>query len=130
MKRKHAAIAALAFALTAGSAMTSFAGFVKTLQGVKYQWGPNNYCTGNWVRYQDHWYYFGDDQLLRTGWIQRDNTWYFAADTGELQAGIMKINGNTYNFTQNGTTTEGPYVYTEWNSDGTIRRGTKFGPRY
>ncbi len=151
MRRKHFAIAALALALSAGSALTSFAGFVKTPQGVKYQWGPNNYCTGNWVRYQDHWYYFGDDQLLRTGWIQRDNTWYFAADTGELQAGIMKINGNvyyfdsgscklhegyltydgvTYNFTDSGTTTEGPYVYTEWNSDGSIRRGTKFGPRY
>lgn len=151
MKKKYAALTMLTLALSAGSALTSFAGFVKSPQGVKYQWGPNDYCTGNWVRYQDHWYYFGDDQLMRTGWIQRDNTWYFAADTGELQAGIMKINGNVYyfdtnnckmvtgnmaydnvvhTFTENGTTDGGPYVYTEWNSDGSIRRGTKFGPRY
>lgn len=87
---------------------------------------------------------------MRTGWIQRDGTWYYAADTGELQGGIMKINGNVYyfdnnsckmqtgvrnyngvnhEFTENGTTDGGPYVYTEWNSNGTIRRGTKFGVR-
>ena len=37
--RKHFAIAALALALTAGSAMTSLAaGFVSTSQGMKYQW--------------------------------------------------------------------------------------------
>lgn len=82
---------------------------------------------------------------------KRDNgTWYYAADTGELQGGIMKINGNVYyfdtstckmvtgnysynggthEFTENGTTDGGPYVYNEWNSNGTIKRGTKFGVR-
>ena len=93
---------------------------------------------------------FGDDQLMRTGWIQKDGTWYYAADTGELQGGIMKINGNVYyfdtstckmvtgnysynggthEFTENGTTDGGPYVYNEWNSNGIIKRGTKFGVR-
>ena len=87
---------------------------------------------------------------MRTGWIQKDGTWYYAADTGELQGGIMKINGNVYyfdtstckmvmgnysynggthEFTENGTTDGGPYVYNEWNSNGTIKRGTKFGVR-
>ena len=149
--RKHFAIAALALALTAGSAMTSLAaGFVSTSQGMKYQWGDGTYCTNNWVRYRDHWFYFGNDQLMRTGWIQKDGTWYFAADSGELQGGLLKINGNVYymdsnslklqtgdrvvrdevhTFTENGTTDGGPYVYTEWNSNGTIRRGTKFGIR-
>ena len=81
---------------------------------------------------------------------KEDGTWYYAADTGELQGGIMKINGNVYyfdsnscklqtgertfngqthTFTENGTTDGGPYVYTEWNSNGTLRRGTKFGVR-
>ena len=149
--RKHFAIAALALALTAGSAMTSLAaGFVSTSQGMKYQWGDGSYCTNNWVQYRNHWFYFGNDQLMRTGWIQRDGSWYFAADSGELQGGLLKINGNVYymdsnscklqtgdriigdemhTFTENGTTDGGPYVYTEWNSDGTIRRGTKFGVR-
>lgn len=151
MRRKHFAIAALALALSAGSALTSFAGFVKTPQGVKYQWGPNNYCTGNWGALSGSLVLLRGRPALKDRLVQRDNTWYFAADTGELQAGIMKINGNvyyfdsgscklhegyltydgaTYNFTDSGTTTEGPYVYTEWNSDGSIRRGTKFGPRY
>ena len=147
--RKHFAIAALALALTAGSAMTSLAaGFVSTSQGMKYQWGDGSYCTNNWVQYRNHWFYFGNDQLMRTGWIQRDGSWYFAADSGELQGGLLKINGNVYymdsnslklqtgdrvvqdevhTFTENGTTDGGPYVYTEWNSNGTIRRGTKFG---
>ena len=149
--RKHFAIAALALALTAGSAMTSLAaGFVSTSQGMKYQWGDGSYCTNNWVQYRNHWFYFGNDQLMRTGWIQRDGSWYFAADSGELQGGLLKINGNVYymdsnslklqtgdrvvqdevhTFTENGTTDGGPYVYTEWSSNGTIRRGTKFGIR-
>ena len=104
----------------------------------------------NWVQYKNHWFHFGDDQLMRTGWIQKDGTWYYAADTGELQGGIMKINGNVYyfdtstckmvtgnysynggthEFTENGTTDGGPYVYNEWNSNGIIKRGTKFGVR-
>ncbi|MDO4437948.1 MAG: hypothetical protein Q4B86_00650 [Eubacteriales bacterium] len=129
------------------SAISSFAGtFVHTPQGVKYDWGNGNYCVNNWVRTNDHWYYFGNDELMRTGWIQRDNTWYFASDTGELNAGAMEINGNlyyfdkndcslvtgpveymfnTYTFTDNGIIGDDPYVYTEWNSDGTIKRGKK-----
>ena len=97
--KKRFAITVLALALTAGSAMTSFAaGFTGTGKGVKYQWGDGAYCTNNWVQYKNHWFYFGDDQLMRTGWIQKDGTWYYAADTGELQGGIMKINGNVYYF--------------------------------
>ncbi len=151
MKLKHLAAVSLALALTAGSAFPAFAaGFTHTPQGWKYQWGNGDYCTNNWVQYKNHWFYFGDDQIMRTGWIQRDGTWYFAADTGELQGGLIKVNGNayymntstckmytgsaeyngkSYNFTENGTTNGTPYIYQEWNSDGTIRRGTKFGVR-
>lgn len=149
MKLKRFATISLSLALTAGSAFTSLAaGFVSTSQGTKYQWGDGSYCTNNWVLYKNHWFYFGNDQILRTGWIQRDNTWYYAADTGELQGGIMKINGNvyyfdnnsckmvtgdrsyngeTYTFTENGTTPDSPYVYTEWDSYGHVTRGTKTG---
>ncbi len=43
--KKRFAITALALALTAGSAMTSFAaGFTGTGKGVKYQWGDGSYC--------------------------------------------------------------------------------------
>lgn len=151
MRRKYLAAATLSLALAAGSAMTSLAaGFVSTPHGMKYQWGSGDYCTNNWVNYQNNWFFFGNDQLMRTGWIQRDNTWYFAADSGELQGGIMKINGNVYyfdgntlklktgnmnyhgenhEFTENGTKDGGPYVYTEWNSSGTLKRGTKFAVR-
>ena len=102
MKKKYLAVAALSMALAAGSAMTSFAaGFVHTSQGTKYQWGSGDYCTNNWVNYKNHWFFFGEDQIMRTGWIQRDGTWYYAADTGELQGGIMKINGNVYYFDNN-----------------------------
>ena len=134
--RKHFAIAALAFALTVGSAITSFAsGFTYTSNGWRFQWDDNgNYCVDNWI--------------LDTGGIYKVGNWYFAADTGELQTGFLKINGNvyymdanscalftgekeyngvTYTFTENGTIDGQPYIYTEWNSDGTLRRGTKFG---
>lgn len=151
MRKKYVLIAAMSMVLAVGSAMTSFAeGFVSTPDGLKYQWGSGDYCTNNWVSYKNHWFYFGSDQLMRTGWIQRDNTWYFASDTGELQAGLLRINGNAYymdsnslklttgnrniygsyhNFTENGTTDGGPYIYTEWNSNGSIKRGSKFGIR-
>ncbi len=151
MKLKRLATISLALALTAGSTFPSLAaGWTSTQQGWKYQWGSGDYCTSNWVQYKNHWFYFGDDQILRTGWIQLNDTWYFAADTGELQGGLLKINGNayymdtssckmvtgdynyngsTYHFTENGTTNGAPYIYQEWNSDGTIRRGTKFGVR-
>ena len=132
--------------LAAGAASTALAGFVTTPQGVKYQWGDGSYCVNNWVHYKDHWFYFGDDQIMRTGWIQRDNTWYYAADTGELQAGIMKINGNVYyfdkqsckmvtgdhwydfrgyHFTENGVTGDRPYVNDSWDSYGHLIKGTK-----
>jgi len=149
MKKKYLMVTALSMAITIGSAMSALAaGFESTPQGMKYRWGSGDYCTNNWVNYKSHWFFFGRDQLMRTGWIQRDNTWYYASDTGELQGGIMKINGNVYYFntstlkmmtgpinynnethyfTENGTTDKGPYVYTEWNSNGTIKRGTKFG---
>lgn len=149
-KRKYLAGAMFAMALIGANATTSFAaGWTHTSGGWKYQWGDGSYCHDNWVRYKDHWFYFGGDQLMRSGWIQRDNTWYFAADSGELQGGIMKINGNvyyfdnnsckmrtgdstyngtTYCFTENGTEGGGPYVYTEWSSEGNIIRGKKFGP--
>ena len=47
----------------------------------------------------------------------------------KLQTGDRTVNGETHTYTENGTTDGGPYVYTEWNSNGTIRRGTKFGIR-
>lgn len=152
MKSKRLAMAAMVLAFTAGSAFTSMAataGFRSTSQGTKYQWGSGDYCVNNWVQYRDHWFYFGSDGVMRTGWIQRDGTWYFAAETGELQAGLLKINGNvyymnnkcklvqgdlyvnhqTYHFTDYGTNNGQPYVYQEWNSNGTIKRGYDFSVR-
>ena len=134
MKKKYLAVAVLSMALAAGSAMTSFAaGFVHTSQGTKYQWGSGDYCTNNWVNYKNHWFFFGEDQLMRTGWIQRDGTWYyvyyFDSNSCKLKTGERTFNGETHTFTENGTTDGGPYVYTEWNSNGTLRRGTKFGVR-
>lgn len=147
--RKQFATVGLALALTVGTAATSFAaGFVNTGHGTKYQWGSGDYCYNNWVNYKNHWFYFGADQMMKTGWIQKDGDWYFASDTGELQAGLLKINGNvyymdsnscklqtglrdidgsTYALTENGTGEESPYVYTEWNSDGSLKRGTQIG---
>lgn len=151
IKLKKIAISALTMAFIIGNATSAFAaGWVHTNEGWKYQWGSGEYCYNNWVNYKNHWFYFGNDQIMRTGWIQKDGTWYFAADSGELQAGILKINGNAYymdgnscklvtgdrridgelyNFSENGTTNGSPYIYTEWNSNGTIKQGVKFGVR-
>lgn len=148
MKLRHFAALALAVGMTGASAFTSMAaGFVKTSEGTKYQWGDGSYCYNNWVQYKNHWFYFGNDQLMRTGWINPDGSWYYAADTGECQGGIMKINGNvyyfdsgscklytgnrlydgeSYTFTENGTAPDSPYVYSEWDSNGHIIRGEQY----
>lgn len=145
-KHNKFAVTALTFMLSASSAFSAFAGFVHTDAGYKYQWPDGSFCTNNWVHTNDHWYYFGSDELMRTGWIQRDGTWYYASDTGELNAGAMQINGNvyffdksscklvkgavpyqfrTYEFTENGVNGSSPYVYTAWDSYGNILRGEK-----
>lgn len=151
MKKKiMTALITAVFAIGASSAAMAATGFVTTAEGVKYDWGNGTYCENNWVHYKDHWYYFGSDALMRTGWIQRDDTWYFATDTGELQAETLKINGNvyqfdkqscklktgyqsyngdTYYFTENGVEGEDPYVYSEWNSNGSLKRGWKVSVR-
>lgn len=148
MRLKKLTTIAFAAALTVCSTITSFAGFVSTPSGWKYDWGNGVYCYNGWVQYKNHWYFFGSDEIMRTGWINPDGNWYFASETGELQGGLLKINGNayymnsnslkltvgdvtingeTYHFTENGTTSEPPYIYQEFNSNGTIKRGVKFG---
>ena len=58
-----------------------------------------------------------------------DNVYYFNTSSLKMVTGPYTYNGNTYNLTENGATDGGPYVYTEWNSDGTIRQGKKIGIR-
>ncbi len=148
MKKRQIIVAALSLALAAANSVPALAaGWVRTPQGYKYQHGDGSDYRNDWLRENNQWYYFGDDGIMRTGWIQRDNTWYFASDTGELNEGIMKINGNvymfqkdtctlvtgaadyhgkTYNFTDSGTVGSTPYVYNEWNSDGSLARGIRY----
>ena len=98
--KKRFAITVLALALTAGSAMTSFAaGFTGTgeLQG----------------------------GIMKIN----GNVYYFDTSTCKMVTGNYSYNGGTHEFTENGTTDGGPYVYNEWNSNGIIKRGTKFGVR-
>lgn len=148
-KRKVLTGTILTIALLGANAITAFAGWQNTSQGWKYQWDDGSYCTDGWVLYKDHWYYFGDDQVMETGWIRVGDEWYFAADTGELQSGLMKIDGQVYyfdgndcnlvtgqryindilyNFTEYGVEGDAPYVYNEWNGSGQLIRGEKFGP--
>ena len=101
--KKRFAITVLALALTAGSAMTSFAaGFTGTGKGVKYQWGDGAYCTNNWVQYKNHWFYFGDDQLMRTGWIQKDGTPTAKRERRKRSAQGALTNLKTYNYAARG----------------------------
>ena len=129
--KKRFAIIALALALTAGSAMTSFAaGFTGTGKGVKYQWGDGSYCTNNWVQYRNHWFYAADTGELQGGIMKiNGNVYYFDTSSCKMVTGNYNYNGGNHEFTENGTTDGGPYVYNEWNSNGTIKRGTKFGVR-
>ena len=74
--RKRFAVAALALALTVGSAMTSFAaGFTHTSDGWRFQWDDNgNYCVDNWVHYRNHWFYLARMELwIRDGFSRMES---------------------------------------------------------
>lgn len=148
--KKRLAAALLGLTIAALNTVSVLAyGFYTWGSKTKWDWGNGTNCYSNWVNYHDHWYYFGEDEFMRTGWIYRDDAWYFAADTGELQTGLMYINGNyyyfdsnscklytgprtwngrTYVFTEYGVEGEQPYTYDQWNSNGTMIRGTRVSP--
>ncbi|GAA0077095.1 hypothetical protein UT300005_14730 [Clostridium sp. CTA-5] len=55
-----------------------------------------------WIKPNGTWYYLNADGSMRTGWLQEGNKKYYLNGDGSMQIGTKTINGQTYNFGENG----------------------------
>lgn len=131
MKMKKFMVAALAAAITAGSAMSASAAWVESGSDWKYQNTDGSWQTNTWFQdggksyhfdangnvqkgwFKDangKWFFFSYNGIMQTGLIKVDGKVYFMNDDGSLFVGIKKINNVEYNFTEYGTTNGSPSV--------------------
>ena len=52
-----------------------------------------------WFKYNNNWYYFGEDCIMKTGWINTDGNWYYLYSNGMLATNTT-IDG--YSLDENG----------------------------
>jgi len=131
MKMKKLVIAALAAAITVGSALPASAAWVQSGSEWRYQnqdgswqankWFPadgkgypfdaNSNAQKGWLKDTDgKWYFFAYNGIMQTGLIKVDDKVYYLNADGSLFSGSMKIGTVEYNFTDNGTTNGKPSV--------------------
>ncbi|MEY8354669.1 hypothetical protein AALB39_15105 [Lachnospiraceae bacterium 54-53] len=131
MKMKKLMVAALAAAITVGSALPASAAWVQSGSDWKYQNEDGSWQTGKWFQEAGKWYHFDADSNAQKGWFKdTDGKWYFFAYNGIMQTGLikvdekvyymnadgslftgtMKFNNIDYNFTEYGTTNGKPAV--------------------
>ena len=132
MKMKKLVVAALAAAITVGSALPASAAWVASGSDWKFQNEDGSWQTGKWFQDADgKWYHFNEAGIAQKGWFQdAGSKWYFFAYNGIMQTGVIKVDnkvyymnedgslfsgnkkvyGAEYNFTENGTTNGAPYV--------------------
>lgn len=131
MKMKKLMVAALAAAITVGSALPASAAWVQSDSDWRYQNEDGSWQAGKWFQEAGKWYHFDADGIAQKGWFKdTDGKWYFFAYNGIMQTGLIKvddkvyymnedgslfvgtrnISGTDYNFTEYGTTNGKPYV--------------------
>lgn len=131
MKMKKLMVAALAAAITVGSALPASAAWVQSGTDWRYQNQDGSWQANKWFQEEGKWYHFDANANAQKGWFKdTDSKWYFFAYNGIMQTGLikvddkvyymnvegslfsgtMKISGVEYNFTEYGTTNGKPSV--------------------
>ncbi len=131
MKMKKLIVAALAAAITVGSALPASAAWVQSGSDWKYQNEDGSWQANKWFQEGGKWYHFDANSTAQKGWFKdTDGKWYFFAYNGIMQTGLLKIDDKVYymnadgslfsgsmkigkvdyNFTENGTTNGKPTV--------------------
>jgi hypothetical protein len=131
MKMKKLMVAALAAAITVGSALPASAAWVQSGSDWRYQNEDGSWQANKWFQEDGKWYHFDANSNAQKGWFKdTDGKWYFFAYNGIMQTGLlkvddkvyymnadgslfsgaMKIGGVEYNFTEYGTTNGKPSV--------------------
>lgn len=131
MKMKKLMVAALAAAITVGSALPASAAWVQSGSEWRYQNEDGSWQANKWFQEAGKWYHFDANANAQKGWFKdTDGKWYFFAYNGIMQTGLIKVDdkvyymnadgslfsGNMkigtveYNFTEYGTTNGRPSV--------------------
>lgn len=69
-----------------------------------------NWQAGEWLEWNNHWYYLNGADGMQTGWQYIDHEWYYFIPSGEMQTGWCFIAGRWFYFDANGKMKDG-WVY-------------------
>lgn len=148
MKMKKLMVAALAAAITVGSALPASAAWVQSDSEWRYQNQDGSWQANKWFQEDGKWYHFDANGNAQKGWLKdTDGKWYFFAYNGIMQTGLIKVDDNVYymnvdgslfsgnmkigtveyNFTEYGTTNGKPSVSAPQTFGGNGNQSSNFG---
>ncbi len=148
MKMKKLVIAALAAAITVGSALPASAAWVQSGSEWRYQNQDGSWQANKWFQEDGKWYHFDANGNAQKGWLKdTDGKWYFFAYNGIMQTGLIKVDDKVYymnadgslfsgsmkigtveyNFTEYGTTNGKPSVSAPQTFGGNGNQSSTFG---
>ena len=102
--KKKLAVLGMTMAMTAGLAMTSYAGEWKLDHvGWWYQNDDGSYAKDGWAHIDNVWYWFDEAGYMETGWIQDNGKYYYLVESGGMAANTdLIIEGYHYRFGSDG----------------------------
>lgn len=104
MKMKKLVVAALAAAITVGSALPASAAWVQSGSEWKYQNQDGSWQANKWFQEDGKWYHFDANSNAQKGWLKdTDGKWYFFAYNGIMQTGLIKVDDKVYNMNADGS---------------------------
>lgn len=131
-------VAALAAAITVGSAMPASAAWVQSGSEWRYQNEDGSWQANKWFQEAGLWYHFDANGNAQKGWLKdTDGKWYFFAYNGIMQTGLIKVDEKVYYMNADGSLFSGKmkvgtveYDFTEYgttNGTPSVGRTQTFG---
>lgn len=138
MKMKKLMVAALAAAITVGSALPASAAWVQSGSEWRYQNEDGSWQANKWFQEAGQWYHFDANGNAQKGWLKdTDGKWYFFAYNGIMQTGLIKVDEKVYYMNADGSLFSGKmkvgtveYDFTEYgttNGTPSVGRTQTFG---
>ncbi|HBE87440.1 MAG TPA: cell wall-binding protein [Lachnoclostridium sp.] len=104
MKMKKLMVAALAVAITVGSALPASAAWVQSGSEWRYQNEDGSWQANKWFQEAGKWYHFDANANAQKGWFKdTDGKWYFFAYNGIMQTGLIKVDDKVYYMNADGS---------------------------
>lgn len=104
MKMKKLMVAALAAAITVGSALPASAAWVQSGSEWRYQNQDGSWQANKWFQEDGKWYHFDANGNAQKGWLKdTDGKWYFFAYNGIMQTSLIKVDDKVYYMNADGS---------------------------